>query len=271
MPLSFVVVRKRVLREPFWQLFHMHYHPQQNAYTVTTPEEPHQLFQVNEDGPLEVDHLHVLYIRIALPGEQVRKIAFWKVPVLLRNSTGSLIPVFDFPFKAWLPRPTHRIPITRTPPVLTLLHRLEERWSYLTARTPSLKAYEIDVDSQSERMGILYAAFSPTDILYPRVSSSSSDDETLSVHTVSPPSSPSSSNSVMRPIPIPDLVGSLLIQNARSSDDACPITALPYRESDQLSVTSCFHVFETGAIQRWLQESSSCPVCRHSVTNVVTQ
>jgi hypothetical protein len=36
-------------------------------------------------------------------------------------------------------------------------------------------------------------------------------------------------------------------------------------------VTSCFHVFDSEALNRWRQEHTSCPVCRTMITNVVTK
>lgn len=278
MPLTFAIVRRSIYRSPFWQLFHLQFHRSKNAYTISTPTQPEQLYQANErHSLLEDDHFNVNFVRISLPGEQTRKVAFWRVPVVLTDSTGSMIPVLDFPFKAWLPKPIHRIPIAHPDELLAMLRRLEQRWSYLTSQSPPLEAYQIDTEEQTDAVGLLHSA-----------SLSDSEEETLSIRTVSPPTSlfearrlefpplppspePHSSTHSSRPLPIPELVGSLLIENARSSEDACPITAVPFKEGDTLSVTSCFHVFEAEAIQHWLAENDSCPVCRHSITNVVTK
>jgi SUMO ligase MMS21 Smc5/6 complex component len=44
----------------------------------------------------------------------------------------------------------------------------------------------------------------------------------------------------------------------------------PFQECHSTTVTSCFHIFETDAIQTWLRGHTTCPVCKQAVgTHVV--
>lgn len=75
-----------------------------------------------------------------------------------------------------------------------------------------------------------------------------------------------------RALSLPRHVGDLLLQQARTGTESCPISALRYSECTKLSVTSCFHVFESQSIQRWRTlGNNNCPVCRTSITNIVTE
>jgi hypothetical protein len=43
----------------------------------------------------------------------------------------------------------------------------------------------------------------------------------------------------------------------------------PFGECASTSVTCCFHLFETEAIQAWLCGHITCPVCKQTVTAAV--
>jgi hypothetical protein len=60
---------------------------------------------------------------------------------------------------------------------------------------------------------------------------------------------------------IPKFVASALVKDAIEKSDVCPIT-LELLTIENAAVTSCFHIFEKNCIQTWLQEKSSCPVCK---------
>ena len=61
---------------------------------------------------------------------------------------------------------------------------------------------------------------------------------------------------------IPQHVVQRLIKYAAQNHECCPITLNPV-VAETSSITSCFHVFNTEAIQQCLQMNNTCPVCRH--------
>ncbi len=71
--------------------------------------------------------------------------------------------------------------------------------------------------------------------------------------------------------PLPKAVGDILIANARSSTDSCPIAATTFKECTKLSITSCFHVFDFESLSKWQETHSTCPVCRAKIENVVSE
>ena len=185
-------------------------------------------------------------------------------------------PVVLFDHNAWLPRPEHRV--------------LLEPWSLRenimnTVNTYSHMLSTLEDDDEIENYNFSNLISRPS--TPPRRSSSrpSSTDSHRSLVTVVPTADSQSIRSVSPPalqavrtsrvtteaLPIPQFVGNLLIQNARSGRESCPISTAPYTEIRSLSATSCFHVFETESIERWLVDNTTCPVCRIHVRNIVTQ
>jgi SUMO ligase MMS21 Smc5/6 complex component len=61
---------------------------------------------------------------------------------------------------------------------------------------------------------------------------------------------------------IPQHVVQRLIKYAALNKELCPITFNTIA-TETSSITSCFHVFDTEAIQHSLQMNDTCPVCRH--------
>lgn len=61
---------------------------------------------------------------------------------------------------------------------------------------------------------------------------------------------------------LPLFVADLLVKDAKEKNLTCPITMSPLSELSTLGITSCYHIFDYMAIQRWLLENSSCPFCR---------
>lgn len=72
-----------------------------------------------------------------------------------------------------------------------------------------------------------------------------------------------------RPFPLPKHIGDLIIANARSGTDACPISASNYSECQSLAVTSCFHTFDSESLATWQTTHDTCPVCRMYITNTI--
>jgi SUMO ligase MMS21 Smc5/6 complex component len=85
------------------------------------------------------------------------------------------------------------------------------------------------------------------------------------------PSAPRQSPTA-RTQPIPNHVAQILIRHARTTVDTCPISLEPYDACLDLSITSCFHIFKTDAIQRWMETNHDlCPVCRSRIENVIVE
>ena len=73
-----------------------------------------------------------------------------------------------------------------------------------------------------------------------------------------PTTTPSSQN---RKIAIPKRIAWIIAEDASKNGMDCPITLNPISPITA-SVTSCFHVFETEAIEQALRLNAMCPMCR---------
>lgn len=271
-------------RGPYWQFFESTYYNNDHSYKIVTPSWESDITSVDDSGILPFQENAVRFARIRLPNGAIRQIVFWFAPILLDTGVKDRVPVIDFNFKAWLPRPTRRIHAPYTNHITQTLDALQTRYSSISS---SVSYIATDDEPLSE-----VPVRPPTP---PRQRSRSStppqtdsDDETQSIMTVYPsfnepwvgsprrlefpplPPSPPASEARM-PLPIPEHVGTLLIADARKSNDSCPISAIPYSEITQLAVTSCFHIFDCQSLNHWRQEHSSCPVCRTTIANVVTK
>ena len=52
-------------------------------------------------------------------------------------------------------------------------------------------------------------------------------------------------------------------------DECCPICLLEYEQGDELRLLPCNHEFHKECIDSWLENNTSCPACRHSLSNTV--
>jgi len=72
-------------------------------------------------------------------------------------------------------------------------------------------------------------------------------------------------NSMNEPISeipkLPTRIAWIIAEDACKKSDNCPITMEPLSPVTA-SVTSCYHVFYTDAIDHWLTEHKTCPVCK---------
>lgn len=66
---------------------------------------------------------------------------------------------------------------------------------------------------------------------------------------------------------LPRRIAWILAEDASKKGDVCPITMDPISPLTA-SVTSCFHVFQTNALQMSLQHNPECPVCREPSCSV---
>ena len=55
-------------------------------------------------------------------------------------------------------------------------------------------------------------------------------------------------------------------------EDTCPITRTEFEEDSPIAMLPCGHYFHRGACSEWLEQNSTCPVCRRPVAqNETTQ
>jgi Ring finger domain len=68
--------------------------------------------------------------------------------------------------------------------------------------------------------------------------------------------------------PVPKFVADLIIADAIAKGTTCPITMEPLK-ADKVTVTSCYHVFDTEALNSWAASQDTattvCPQCRKSL------
>jgi hypothetical protein len=64
-----------------------------------------------------------------------------------------------------------------------------------------------------------------------------------------------------RPPALPKHIQEIVLERAEIEGKTCPITLTPIRKTTG-SVTSCGHIFQTGAIQEWMSDNQTCPECR---------
>lgn len=74
-----------------------------------------------------------------------------------------------------------------------------------------------------------------------------------------------------QPLPLPKEVGETLIDAAIQRGEDCPILYNKLRDCDSVSITSCFHTFDTAALESWRLQAHPCPICRTQIVNVVTK
>lgn len=243
-PDIFAILRTQSTRGPIWQILSAT--TSETISKITSDETIVSVTQLFE----EYRPFGIHEAKIRLPYGTLTRMKFWYLPILL-NAFGKEIPVLDFEYKSWLPVPIHRVAVESLDEVKNRYKEGYNRYqnyseSYLTIS---------DFSSLPNRP--------PTP---PRPSRTSSPDSIESVATVLeflPDSS--------KPLHLPAVVGKLLAIQAWENDECCPIIAIPYRELDSLSVTSCFHVFDTESLSVWRQTKNECPVCRCQITNVVNQ
>jgi len=64
---------------------------------------------------------------------------------------------------------------------------------------------------------------------------------------------------------IPSFVVNIMKQDAIRNKAECPISMETITEATNISLTSCYHIFETGSLKNWLERSNACPVCKTPV------
>lgn len=155
---------------------------------------------------------------------------YWYLPYQIEN-----IPIIDFQYLSWIP-------------------------SYYTP---------ISIINNSET--IFNEFFEIRHLNLIQLQRSKTPPRPQSYDTYSPPI-PSRSQTILhqppKPIrvkegcPLPAHVIEALLRDAKVGKECCPISMTSYSECNSLTITSCFHIFETKSIEEWFKTKTNCPVCR---------
>ena len=53
--------------------------------------------------------------------------------------------------------------------------------------------------------------------------------------------------------------------NNAKTDDKCSICLCQYEAGEEVKMLPCLHSYHGQCIDRWLQQSNACPVCKHNI------
>ena len=60
---------------------------------------------------------------------------------------------------------------------------------------------------------------------------------------------------------VPKFVADLIYKNAIEKADHCPISLTLFKDCTSVTLTPCYHLFETAHLTNWLSTNIACPVC----------
>jgi hypothetical protein len=81
------------------------------------------------------------------------------------------------------------------------------------------------------------------------------------LYTLADPVEVSANKIQIGPQAIPRRIANIVAIDYINKGEDCPITMMPL-DISTAKVTSCFHVFDAGAIDEWLKTKKECPVCK---------
>jgi hypothetical protein len=286
-PHLFAVVRTQSVRGPSFQLLEAHRIHQRDSSSVYTIYEPHyiptdyHLSEYRHTNDMN-RNIHVLryYSTQGMAGRhEVVEHKFWYIPYILRIDN-EYIPIIEFKYKSWLPNHSRRLPIREDAD--QFMHVYEDICEHMSHL---IQQEEMEMNNQrfnSHRRfnnhhfdhNIFTRAMTPR---IHRHRHYHDDDEDTNTNTSSTNTNTVQTIRVVvtdtqyQALPLPKPVGTLILTNARSGEDSCPIAATPYKDCTKLSVCSCFHVFDSESLEKWKAERNICPVCRTNIVNVITE
>ncbi len=76
-------------------------------------------------------------------------------------------------------------------------------------------------------------------------------------------------NERQRNVTIPKFVIEAILDSFVKSEKSCSITMIPFKDVEEISITSCYHCFEKEALSRWMAENNTCPECRTRIHGVL--
>jgi hypothetical protein len=226
---------------------------------------------------------------------EANEVKFWTLPFYFRIR-GERIPLLEFQYRSWLPDDYVAIPIRgNSSEILRSAERIEhERLSEIRreedrSRDPFLQPYGMNgSDDWDDRESLWdrgeFIGVGPTSRRSRYRTPSPRRTSYYPPPPLTPPPPPEPEVRLVpverivtqvqvqiRGQPIPKHIGEILLANARTGTDSCPIAALTFAECEKLAVSSCFHIFEKESLERWMTTSASCPVCRSKIENVVSE
>jgi hypothetical protein len=69
---------------------------------------------------------------------------------------------------------------------------------------------------------------------------------------------------------LPKFVAEAMIRTHIANEKACSITMTPFKDIQDITITSCYHCFDQEALTRWMIENQTCPECRNRVEGTCT-
>jgi hypothetical protein len=66
---------------------------------------------------------------------------------------------------------------------------------------------------------------------------------------------------------VPKFIAELVRKEAIAKKESCPISMIPFEECQSTTLTSCYHLYETAGINRWLETNMKCPMCKQIISS----
>jgi len=67
---------------------------------------------------------------------------------------------------------------------------------------------------------------------------------------------------------IPQFVALALKKAGIDARDECMISLTPLKDCERVSVTNCYHCFDTDSLNEWCKNKNNCPICKAVITSV---
>jgi len=285
-PPIFAVVRTQALRGPCIQLLQSE---ARNGYSfIQNLRRPEEFFEteLQRITNYQLDStIYTLRYKTEEFNREAAEVKFWVLPFYYRVRH-QRIPVLEFQYRSWIPDNYFPMPIREnTNELLPICERIEmERLYEIRREEDAMHGYPSRGDfSWPERNQDRYFGSRPGRSRY-RTPSPRRDSFYSRPRTPSPIPPPEPEIRVVhvqvpverivtqvKCLPIPKQIGLILLDNARKGSDSCPIAATTFAECSKLAVSSCFHIFEKESLDRWMQTSTACPVCRSKIENIVSE
>lgn len=201
----------------------------------------------------------------------IQEVLYWHTPFYLTSRSLPNIPILEFQYRSWLPGDYEPFPLdTDINRFFRILREIEEE------RLHEIRLRE-DADSRGRRWEPSYYDDDP-------YFNRHIENRRNSLMRMSTPPRPEPVPRIIevpvtverivvqqKILPLPKDVGLVLLANARKGPDSCPIAATPFAECEKLSISSCFHIFDSNSLATWQADHQTCPVCRSKLENVVTE
>jgi hypothetical protein len=66
---------------------------------------------------------------------------------------------------------------------------------------------------------------------------------------------------------VPKFITELVRKEAIAKKESCPISMIPFEDCESTTLTSCYHLYETTGLNRWLENNVSCPMCKQMISS----